>query len=83
MVVSVLVVYPDDHGADWELIGSCGSYLAQHHEVVPHLANPGRCQNSKFEVWSLPNEQCFYTTIKQKRSNYHKSGAICIPHKGI
>ena len=71
MVVSVLVVYPDDHRADWELTGSCSSYPAQHHKVVPHwwyhiakVANPGKCQNSKFEVWSLPNEKCFYTTIK-------------------
>ena len=56
MVGSVSAVYPRVGGAVWE-----------HHErIVPHIAGPGKDQNSKPKVRFLLNAYHFGTIVKLK-----------------
>lgn len=60
-------------------------YPASGESICCIIADLGKHQNSKLEVWFLLNEYCFCTTIKSKnrKLNYHKSGNFCItqwPH---
>lgn len=61
-VANVLVVYPHDHMADWEL--QLTDYCSKAEEsIIPHIAGPGKDQNSKLEIQFLLNVYCFHTTV--------------------
>lgn len=62
MVVSVSVVHCRDCMAKRELLlpGIMGEYL-------PHIANLGKDQNSKSEVWIPLNAGHFCTIVKSKK----------------
>ena len=65
MTVSILDVYPHDHVADWEL--SLSITASQHKCISLHIANLGKDQNSKLEMWFLLNPYHF-CNIKVEKS---------------
>ena len=74
MVVSISVISPCDHVADWKLQLTAS---AQYHERALYciLLGQAKDQNSKFKVWFLLNIGYFCTIIKLKN---HKSSYLYI-----
>ena len=80
MTVRISIVYPRDYMADRKLPTLPLPSIAR--KYCPHIANPGKDQNSKLSVWFLLNTYCFHTTVKSKNHkwNHHKLGRT---HKGL
>ena len=62
--VRVLVVYPGDRGADWELRLAAPRPASREYHTTYNKT--GKNQNSKFEIQFLLNAYHFPTTVKSR-----------------
>ena len=79
MVVSVLVIFHCDCGADWELWVAA---VPQHHQRVWYSISLAWAK-IRIQVWFLLNVFCSCTIVKWEnpKSNNHKSWSVCICRK--
>lgn len=53
--------------ADWELHPTATVHCHKEENIIQHIANPGKYQNSKFDVSFLVNAFSFCTIVKLKK----------------